>query len=257
MATHTLFGRAHAVNFSEIAAFAAVAAAWDTAAFNGDTGTISVPNTAGLPKIALEITGAALDDSVIPAGATILTARAAFDWSATADGANTWGLTSVAAPTVPVTITTSASGHLDTVLVDFGVGISRADFFDLITQWEWKLDLSATDGLTHNFRIVITNWAITVTYSAPPVETSATPDSGPVAGGTLVTITGTDFNSATAVTFDGLAAAFAVISDTTLTAVSPSHAAGLVTIAIVGTGRTVAFTYVLTKTLLPPVPRLH
>ena len=91
----------------------------------------------------------------------------------------------------------------------------------------------------------------------PVIPTTATPVSGRVAGGTIVTITGADFNIATAVTFDGLAASFTIVSDTEISAVSPAHAAGSVTIAIVGTGRTVAFTYLLTRTLLPPVPRLH
>src|SRR5690606_10628970 len=50
---------------------------------------------------------------------------------------------------------------------------------------------------------------------------------GPVAGGTTVTITGVNFTDATAVAFDGDAAAsFTVDSDTRITAVSPPRAAG-------------------------------
>jgi hypothetical protein len=123
--------------------------------------------------------------------------------------------------------------------------------------------LATTFGVTWNnpvpgvaADIVGSSLYITGTYDIA-VPTAVTPDSGPFAGGTVVTITGTGFNSTTGVTFGGLPAAFTVISDTELTAVSPSHAAGPVTIAIAGTSRTAEFTYVLTKVLLPPVPRLH
>ena len=45
------------------------------------------------------------------------------------------------------------------------------------------------------------------TYVAgPPTVTSVSPNSGPAAGGTSVTITGTNFTGATAVTFGGTAA---------------------------------------------------
>ena len=109
------------------------------------------------------------------------------------------------------------------------------------------------------FTFTISNWTLVVTDDAvtPIIPTVASPSSGPVAGGTVVTITGSGFNSATAVTFDGLPASFTIVSDTEITAISPSHAAGDVTIAIVGTGRTVGFTYALVRVLLPPVPRLH
>ena len=67
------------------------------------------------------------------------------------------------------------------------------------------------------------------TYLAPGAATlaSITPDSGPTAGGTPVTILGAGFTGATAVTFGGVpAAAFAVVDDGTLTAVTPAHADG-------------------------------
>ena len=53
------------------------------------------------------------------------------------------------------------------------------------------------------------------TYTAAPTVTGLSPTSGPAAGGTLVTITGTGFTGATAVDFGTTAAtSFTVVSDT-------------------------------------------
>ena len=55
-----------------------------------------------------------------------------------------------------------------------------------------------------------------------PSLTSISPTSGPTAGGTVITLTGTEFNSATGVTIDGVAATdFTVVSDTSITIKSP------------------------------------
>ena len=66
-----------------------------------------------------------------------------------------------------------------------------------------------------------------------PVVTAVSPVSGPVTGATSVTITGTDLNGATAVSFGATAAAsFTVNSATSITAVSPAHAAGTVDVVV-------------------------
>ncbi len=60
------------------------------------------------------------------------------------------------------------------------------------------------------------------TYANLPVVTGITPTSGPAAGGTVVTISGTGFTGATGVTFGGNAAtAVNCSTDTTCTATSP------------------------------------
>lgn len=91
--------------------------------------------------------------------------------------------------------------------------------------------------------------AAVFTYGSGPAVTSLTPTSGNIAGGTLVTITGTGFTGATAVNFGGALATPTVTNDTTLTVTAPAHAAGLVDVLVVtpvGTSANVAgdnFTY--------------
>ncbi|WP_283610253.1 IPT/TIG domain-containing protein [Faecalispora anaeroviscerum] len=83
-----------------------------------------------------------------------------------------------------------------------------------------------------------------------PTVTSLSPTSGMIAGGTSVTITGTDFTDATAVEFGGTAAtSFTVDSSTKITATSPAHSAGAVDVTVTtpagtsATGTSCQFTY--------------
>ena len=77
------------------------------------------------------------------------------------------------------------------------------------------------------------------TYNPLPVITSVAPSSGPTAGGTAVTITGTGLGSASNLTFDGVAGTSLVaVNDTTVTAVTPAHAAGAVNVVITTSGGT-------------------
>ena len=65
------------------------------------------------------------------------------------------------------------------------------------------------------------------TYEAVPTVTALSPTSGPLAGGTSVAITGTNFTGATAVDFGVLAAgSYTVNSATSITATSPVEASG-------------------------------
>ena len=67
----------------------------------------------------------------------------------------------------------------------------------------------------------------------PPKVTGVTPVSGPTAGNTLVTITGTDFAPGATVTFDGSAAtSVTVVSETEITARTPAHDTSIVAVAV-------------------------
>lgn len=78
--------------------------------------------------------------------------------------------------------------------------------------------------------------------------TTVAPATGDVAGGTVVTVTGTGFTTATAVNFGGTpGTAFSVTSDTEVKATTPAHAAGAVNVTVVRPGgsvtKTNGFTY--------------
>ena len=76
-------------------------------------------------------------------------------------------------------------------------------------------------------------------FVAPPRITGVSATSGPAAGGTSVTITGTGFTGATAVSFGGTAAAsFVVTGDTSITALSPTAPAGTVDVSVTTAGGT-------------------
>jgi hypothetical protein len=71
------------------------------------------------------------------------------------------------------------------------------------------------------------------TFIPPPTITSFTPTSA--ATGTMVTITGTNFNNVSAVSFAGVAAtSFTVVSSTTITAIAPSGPSGSISVTTVG-----------------------
>jgi hypothetical protein len=70
------------------------------------------------------------------------------------------------------------------------------------------------------------------TYTAtPPVITGIVPSSGPMAGGTAVTINGSGFTGTTGVTFAQSSTAFTIVSDSQITTTSP-QGSGTVTITV-------------------------
>jgi hypothetical protein len=83
---------------------------------------------------------------------------------------------------------------------------------------------------------------------AAALVTTVAPSGGGIAGGTVVTITGSYLTGATGVTFGGVAGtAFVVNSDSSITVTAPAHAAGAVDVVVLspnGNGtKTGAFTY--------------
>jgi hypothetical protein len=74
------------------------------------------------------------------------------------------------------------------------------------------------------------------TYLVVPSVVSVSPANGPLAGGSTVTITGTELASASSVTFGGVTATFVVADPTHLSATVPAHAAGAVDVVVTGSG---------------------
>jgi hypothetical protein len=89
-----------------------------------------------------------------------------------------------------------------------------------------------TVGLTVNS--VPYTWQFTVGPLAPAVLVSSiSPSTGPIAGGTTVTINGVGFTGVSSVKFGATnATAFAFVSDNQITAVSPAHVAGPVDVTV-------------------------
>ena len=71
------------------------------------------------------------------------------------------------------------------------------------------------------------------TYNPAPTVTSVSPNNGPAAGGTAITISGTNFVSGATATLGGTAATnVVVVNSTTITATTAAHAAGAVTVTV-------------------------
>ena len=75
------------------------------------------------------------------------------------------------------------------------------------------------------------------TYIGQPAVTSLSPNNGPLAGGTAVTITGTNFAAGATVTFGSMAATnIVVVNSTTITATTPAGSVGAVTVTVTNIG---------------------
>jgi hypothetical protein len=99
------------------------------------------------------------------------------------------------------------------------------------------------------------------TYFAPPTVTGVSPNQGPTAGGTPVTITGTNLTGATAVQFGSTnTTSFTVDNATRISATAPARAAGPADVRVTTPGGTSAntaadnYTYVPAPTVTSLVP---
>ncbi|WP_181257055.1 IPT/TIG domain-containing protein [Pseudaminobacter soli (ex Li et al. 2025)] len=122
-----------------------------------------------------------------------------------------------------------------------------------------------TNGTAYTFTVTATNAVGTgsasaasnaVTPTGTPTLTATSPNTGTTAGGTIVTLTGSNLTGATAVTFGGTAATgFTVNSATQITATTPAHAAGAVNVSVTTLGGSATLTngyiYAPTITLSP------
>jgi len=106
----------------------------------------------------------------------------------------------------------------------------------------WSGSCSFTTPGTYTFDCTVHGSAmsgsITVgNVAQAPTVTKLAPKKGSMAGGTTVTITGTNFTGATSVSFGSSAAShFEVTSPTSIVAVSPSHAPGRVDVTVTTPG---------------------
>ncbi|MEO4000559.1 IPT/TIG domain-containing protein [Mesorhizobium sp. CAU 1732] len=151
-------------------------------------------------------------------------------------------------------VTITGSGFTGTSAVSFGATPAASYSIDSDTQ----ITATTPAGAAGTIDVVVTALAGTsapsaasrFTYVAPPTISAITPASGSTLGGTAVTITGTGFMGASAVSFGGTTASFSVDSDTQITAMTPTGTGGTVYIEVTTPGGTSAadatsrFTYV-------------
>ncbi|MEV6183324.1 IPT/TIG domain-containing protein [Streptomyces sp. NPDC052015] len=146
------------------------------------------------------------------------------------------------------TVTVSGTGFTGATAVRFGTKAATSFTVNSSTQ---ITAVSPSGTGTVNVTVTTSQGTSTqqipFTYVTAPALSSLSPPQGPVAGGTTVTLTGTNLTGATAVRFDGIAAtSFTVNSSTQITAVSPTHAAGAAAVTVTtpgGTSNALTFTY--------------
>ncbi|WP_237539814.1 MULTISPECIES: IPT/TIG domain-containing protein [unclassified Streptomyces] len=146
-------------------------------------------------------------------------------------------------------VTMTGTGFTGTTAVRFGA--TAATLFTVIS--DTRITAVAPAG-TGTVQVTVTtpggtsSQFVTYTYVtvAVPALSSVVPPSGPVSGGTTVTLTGTGLSSATAVRFGATAAtSFTVISSTHIVAVAPAGT-GTVQVTVTapgGTSNGIPYTY--------------
>ncbi|MGI8858237.1 MAG: S8 family serine peptidase [Thermomicrobiales bacterium] len=134
---------------------------------------------------------------------------------------------------------TAISGTWQLIVSDNGA-------LDIGTLDQWSLDIQSS--------------LRTCVAFPPPTVASISPASGDKAGGTTVTIKGTNFGGTTAVMFGGQPATnVSVVDSTTITAVTPAHAPGSFPVVVTTNGTTLPplatqFTYGGTNPIPPAQP---
>src|SRR6266513_2857894 len=137
---------------------------------------------------------------------------------------------SIVSDTVPVRASVSVIGLITVRGVQFQLDGANLGAEDTSAPYSVSWDTTATGNGSHTLTAVArdlldlqwTSDPVAITVSNPPTITSFTPASGPV--GTTVTISGTNFTGATAVTFNGTNATFTVIAATSIQAAVPAGA---------------------------------
>jgi len=101
--------------------------------------------------------------------------------------------------------------------------------FSTVGDWPYYCSLHSSPTGTRMNGVV----SVVAPVTPPPTLTSVNPTSGPPAGGTVVTLTGTNFASGCIASFGTTPAASTTVSDsTTILATTPAHAAGVVDVSV-------------------------
>ncbi len=117
------------------------------------------------------------------------------------------------------------------------------------------VDVTVVSPYGTSVKTTADRYTVTSGGTPAPAVSSLSPTSGPAAGGTVVTITGSNFTGATAVLFGTKAAAsFSVTGATSITATAPAGSAGTVNVFVTTAGGTSAQVAADQFTYTPPAP---
>ena len=142
---------------------------------------------------------------------------------------------------------TETGGTVSTYLIQRCQGVGCTNFTQIATSTTATYsDTGLTAGGSYSYRLQASDSAgsvspfsnvASVTLQGPPVVSSVSPNNGTTAGGTAVTITGTNFVTGATVTFGSAAATnVVVVSGTQITATTPAGTAGPVTVTVTNPG---------------------
>ena len=137
--------------------------------------------------------------------------------------------------------TSSVQGQCTGDVIPSGI-IDGVDLAQILSSWgpctNCPADIDGDGAVTGiDLGYILAGWG-----PCAPFIASVAPGQGTIVGGTPITISGAYFTGATSVTIGGAPATnMVVVSSTTITAVTPAHAAGSVSITIATPSRTSTF----------------
>ncbi|WP_285616721.1 choice-of-anchor P family protein [Kineosporia sp. NBRC 101677] len=218
--------------------------------FGAKTAGFTIDSPTQITAIAPDGTGSVNVQVITPAG----TGTASGQYTYVAAPAVTGVSPATGPPGGGTTVTISGSGFSSGSTVKFGT----ADATGVTVNSPTSITATAPAGTGSQF-VTVTNSGGTsaqtndavFSYVGVPTVGSITPGRGPVAGGTAVSLSGTNFTNASVVLVDGTPVPTTYDSSTGLSFVTPQHAAGTATItvrtgsgggAVAGTG-SATFTY--------------
>jgi hypothetical protein len=145
-------------------------------------------------------------------------------------------------------VTITGTGFTTATVINFGNTIAHTFTINSATQitavspaGNGTVDVTVSTPSGTSVSSAADHFAYPAAVIVPPTVTAVSPATGSVAGGTSVTITGTNFTGATAVDFGGTAATGLTINSATqITAVSPKGSNGTVDVTVVTPGGTSA-----------------
>lgn len=135
------------------------------------------------------------------------------------------------------TVTITGTVLTGATSVTFGGTAATSFTVDSATQITAMNPAHAAGSVSVEVTTIGGSASATYTYASAPTIDSVSPDSGPLGGGQIVTITGANLTGATSVMFGGAAAgSFTVDSPTQITATTPANAPGALDVVVSAPG---------------------